>query len=234
MSDNIFAEIYSRLLGLFGQNTKDESKNTAVNRLRLVLMQDRTNLTPEIMNKMRTELIEVLSRYVVLDKDALDLNIGQEGEQMALMLSIPVVRAKNEEEIEQALKEEEEAKKIAKEIEEKDKEAQEADKESDDKDEEKQDENDEDKDEETSEKELETSEKSEKEIEDLEPSTEEPAEPVIEITEEPSTEEPAEPVIEITEEPATEEPAELVIEIKEEPATEKPTDSPSKKSSKKQ
>ena len=226
MSDNIFAEIYSRLLGLFGQNTKDESKNTAVNRLRLVLMQDRTNLTPEIMNKMRTELIEVLSRYVVLDKDALDLNIGQEGEQMALMLSIPVVRAKNEEEIEQALKEEEEAKKIAKEIEEKDKEAQEADKESDDKDEEKQDENDEDKqdendedkDEETSEKELETSEKSEKEIEDLEPSTEEPAEPVIEITEE----------------PATEEPAELVIEIKEEPATEKPTDSPSKKSSKKQ
>lgn len=111
MSDNIFAEIYNRILSLFGQNAKDESKNTAVNRLRLVLMQDRTNLTPEIMNRMRTELIAVLSKYVELDKEALDLNIGQEGEQMALMLSIPVIRAKDEAEIEQAIKEEEEAKK---------------------------------------------------------------------------------------------------------------------------
>ena len=111
MSDNIFAEIYNRILSLFGQNVKDESKNTAVNRLRLVLMQDRTNLTPEIMNRMRTELIAVLSKYVELDKEALDLNIGQEGEQMALMLSIPVIRAKDEAEIEQAIKEEEEAKK---------------------------------------------------------------------------------------------------------------------------
>ena len=114
MSDNIFAEIYNRILSLFGQNAKDESKNTAVNRLRLVLMQDRTNLTPEIMNRMRTELIAVLSRYVELDKEALDLNIGQEGEQMALMLSIPVIRAKDEAEIEQALKEEEEAKEAKK------------------------------------------------------------------------------------------------------------------------
>ena len=114
MSDNIFAEIYNRILSLFGQNVKDESKNTAVNRLRLVLMQDRTNLTPEIMNRMRSELIGVLSKYVELDKEALDLNIGQEGEQMALMLSIPVIRAKDEAEIEQALKEEEEAKKAQK------------------------------------------------------------------------------------------------------------------------
>ncbi len=111
MSDNIFADIYNKILSLFGQNVKDESKNTAVNRLRLVLMQDRTNLTPEIMNRMRSELIAVLSKYVELDKEALDLNIGQEGEQMALMLSIPVIRAKDEAEIEQALKEEEEAKK---------------------------------------------------------------------------------------------------------------------------
>jgi len=110
MSDNIFAEIYNRILSLFGQNVKDESKNTAVNRLRLVLMQDRTNLTPEIMNRMRAELIAVLSKYVELDKEALDLNIGQEGEQMALMLSIPVIRAKDEAEIEEALKKEDEAK----------------------------------------------------------------------------------------------------------------------------
>ena len=109
MAENIFAEIYNKILGLFGQATqKEDSKDVAVNRLRLVLMQDRTNLTPEIMQRMRKELIELLSKYVELDKEALELNFEQEGEQMALMLSIPVVRAKDEAEIEAALKEEDE------------------------------------------------------------------------------------------------------------------------------
>jgi len=108
MSENIFTKLYNNILGLFGQSApKEETKNTAVNRLRLVLMQDRTNLTPEIMHKMRTELIAVLSKYVELDKEALELNFEQEGEQMALMLSIPVIRAKDEEEIAKALQEEE-------------------------------------------------------------------------------------------------------------------------------
>ena len=65
-------------------------------------MQDRTNLTPELLEKMRGELIELLSKYVEMDKDALELNFEQEGNQMALMLSIPVLRAKDEEEIEAA------------------------------------------------------------------------------------------------------------------------------------
>ena len=34
-------------------------------------MQDRTNLTPRILEQMRSELIELLSRYVELDKEAL-------------------------------------------------------------------------------------------------------------------------------------------------------------------
>jgi cell division topological specificity factor len=121
MSENIFTEIYNKILGLFGQNVqKDDSKDTAVNRLRLVLMQDRTNLTPEILHRMRSELIEILSKYVELDKEALELNFEQEGEQMALMLSIPVVRAKDEAEIEEILKKEDEAKKAAQEAEEDD------------------------------------------------------------------------------------------------------------------
>lgn len=66
-------------------------------------MQDRTNLTPELLQRMRRELVELLSKYVEMDKDALELNFDQEGDQMALMLSIPVIRAKDEEEIEKAL-----------------------------------------------------------------------------------------------------------------------------------
>ena len=116
MNENIFTELYNKILSLFGQQTqKEESKNVAVNRLRVVLMQDRTNLTPEILQRMRQELIELLSKYLEMDKDALELNLEQEGEQMALMLSIPVIRAKDEEEIQAAIKAQEEAKKAEKE-----------------------------------------------------------------------------------------------------------------------
>ena len=108
MSENILKELCNRLLNLFKQTEKTEenAKDVACNRLRVVLMQDRTNLTPELLQRMRKELIELLSKYVEMDKDALELNLDQEDGQMALMLSIPVIRAKDEEEIEKALAEE--------------------------------------------------------------------------------------------------------------------------------
>lgn len=112
MSENILKDLCNRVLNLFRQTeTKEENaKSVACNRLRVVLMQDRTNLTPELLQRMRRELVELLSKYVEMDKDALELNFDQEGDQMALMLSIPVIRAKDEEEIEKALAEVDNAK----------------------------------------------------------------------------------------------------------------------------
>ena len=104
----LFSDIYNTVAKFFRPQEEqgDASKSVATNRLKLVLMQDRTNLTPKILEQMRGELIDLLSRYVELDKELLELNFEQEGEQVALMLSIPVIRAKDEEEIEAALKEE--------------------------------------------------------------------------------------------------------------------------------
>jgi len=107
----IFTELYKKVLGFFQTQEKtDASKNLACNRLKLVLMQDRTNLTPYLLERMRGEMIDVLSKYVEMDKEALELNFEQEGDSMALMLSIPVLRAKEEEEIQEMIKAEEEAK----------------------------------------------------------------------------------------------------------------------------
>lgn len=99
---DIFTGLFSKVFGFFRQTeqVEENAKDTAVNRLRVVLMQDRTNLTPELLEKMRGELIELLSKYVEMDKEALELNFEQEGDQMALMLSIPVLRAREEDEIE--------------------------------------------------------------------------------------------------------------------------------------
>ena len=93
-------------MGFFRQTEPEEvesAKDTACNRLRVVLMQDRTNLTPELMDRMRRELVELLSKYVEMDKEALDLSLEQDGDQVALMLSIPVIRAKDEDEIKAVL-----------------------------------------------------------------------------------------------------------------------------------
>ena len=107
---DIFANLYNKVVSFFHQTENNEldAKNIACNRLKLVLMQDRTNLSPAIMDRMRKELIDLLSKYVELDRELLDLNFEQEDSQMALMLSIPVVRAKSEDEILAVLEEEDE------------------------------------------------------------------------------------------------------------------------------
>lgn len=112
----IFTDLYKKVVGFFQTQDKmnegetSNAKDVAVNRMRLVLMQDRTNLTPFLLEKMRGEMIDVLAKYVEMDKEALELNFEQEGDQMALMLSIPVIRAKDEDEIKAVLEAEEEAK----------------------------------------------------------------------------------------------------------------------------
>ena len=99
----IFTDFYNTVARFFRPQEEDASKSVATNRLKLVLMQDRTNLTPKILEQMRGELVDLLSKYLEMDKDLLELNFEQEGDQVALMLSIPVIRAKDEEEIEAAL-----------------------------------------------------------------------------------------------------------------------------------
>ena len=108
---DLFASLYNKVLSFFHQaenKDKESAKDVACNRLKLVLMQDRTNLSPAIMERMRNELIDLLSKYLELDRELLDLNLAQEDDQMALMLSIPVIRAKDEKEIEEILKAEDE------------------------------------------------------------------------------------------------------------------------------
>ena len=127
---DIFANLYNKVISFFHQteNNNTNAKDVACNRLKLVLMQDRTNLSPAIMERMRKELIDLLSKYVELDRELLDLNFEQEDSQMALMLSIPVVRAKSEDEILEILeKEDAEKEKDSEEIAEEDSEESEKD-----------------------------------------------------------------------------------------------------------
>ena len=107
----LIADIYNRIVEFFQSEKSGNTSECATNRLQVILMHDRTKLDPLIMNKMREELIEVFSKYVVIDKEELEIGLKNEGDAVALMLNIPVVRAKTEEELDEIrrkLQEEEE------------------------------------------------------------------------------------------------------------------------------
>jgi len=100
----LFADIYNKIRELFQIEKSENTSECATNRLQVILMHDRTKLDPLIMNKMREELIDVFSKYVVIDKEELEIGLKNEGDAVALMLNIPIIRAKTEEELEEIRK----------------------------------------------------------------------------------------------------------------------------------
>ena len=100
----LFSELYNKILELFKTEKSENTGDFAANRLQVILMHDRTKLDPLIMSKMREELIDVFSKYVVIDKEKLEIDLKNEGDAAALMLNIPIIRAKTEEELEELRK----------------------------------------------------------------------------------------------------------------------------------
>lgn len=95
-------------MDFFQGDKGEQTGQCATNRLQVILMHDRTKLDAITMNKMREELIGVFSKYVIIDKDELEIGLKSEGDSVALMLNIPIVRTKTEEELAEVLKESEE------------------------------------------------------------------------------------------------------------------------------
>ena len=100
----LFSDIYNKIMELFQIERSENTSECAANRLQVIMMHGRTKLDPLIMNKMREELIDVFSKYVVIDKEELEIGLKQEGDAAALMLNIPIIRAKTEEELQELRK----------------------------------------------------------------------------------------------------------------------------------
>lgn len=73
---------------LFG--TEDRSKQVAKERLRLVLVQDRMSLSPAELNSLKEELIEVISKYMDIDNERIEVDLDRDGDSGALVATIPV------------------------------------------------------------------------------------------------------------------------------------------------
>jgi cell division topological specificity factor len=70
------------------------SREIAKNRLQLVLVQDRVNMSPQLLQTLKDELIAVISKYVEIDEDHMDVTFKQSKRQSRLTADIPVISAR--------------------------------------------------------------------------------------------------------------------------------------------
>ena len=68
------------------------SKDMAVERLRLVLVHDRANISPGLMEALKEELIDVISKYMDIDENAMEVSFNSHDTSTALVANIPIKR----------------------------------------------------------------------------------------------------------------------------------------------
>ena len=78
-------DFFNQILG-----RKKKSASSAKERLQLVLIHDRTDITPAVLEALKDELLEVLSRHVDIDPSAVSIEVAQEGRSQRLVADIPL------------------------------------------------------------------------------------------------------------------------------------------------
>ena len=82
----------SFLQRLFG--SEKDSKELAKDRLKLVLIHDRASLSPAMMDNLRRDLVEVISKYMDFDEAAVDVQMAEQENMTMLEVNIPVAAVK--------------------------------------------------------------------------------------------------------------------------------------------
>lgn len=78
------------------------SKDAAKERLHLVLMQDRANVSVDFLELMKQEIIDVIKKYIIIDESAIDVRLTNQSKEdgtngaPALYANIPIVNIKSD------------------------------------------------------------------------------------------------------------------------------------------
>ena len=68
---------------------KESSADRAKERLKLVLIHDRTDISPGMMERLKNDLLSVIGQYVDIDPGAVHIDISQDGREQRLVADIP-------------------------------------------------------------------------------------------------------------------------------------------------
>ncbi len=79
---------------MFWRN-REGSSSTAKDRFRFVLQYDRINIPPEKMEEMKREILEVISKYVAIDREKVDIALEQrDRDHSKIVAEIPFAKDK--------------------------------------------------------------------------------------------------------------------------------------------
>ena len=77
------------LSDLFGK--KEASGSVAKQRLQMVLVQDRSDVTPGVMELIKDEIIEVLARHLSINPDEVIVKLTQTARESRLVAEVPIL-----------------------------------------------------------------------------------------------------------------------------------------------
>jgi cell division topological specificity factor len=83
--------MFRRLIG----SQQPTSREVAKERLQLVLVHDRIGLSPEQMDQLKDELIQVISKYVEIEQEGINISLTKNGRESRLTADIPVIRSRS-------------------------------------------------------------------------------------------------------------------------------------------
>lgn len=98
----MFENIVKFFKGLGKNNKETSSKDAAKERLHLVLMQDRANISADFLALMKQEIIEVIKKYIDVDENAIDVRLTNKSNDdgttgaPVLYANIPIMSVKEE------------------------------------------------------------------------------------------------------------------------------------------
>ena len=69
----------------------DKSGNVAKERLQLVLIHDRNDISPEVLNALKIEMIQTIKKYLEIDEVGIEIELNKEDRSVALVASIPLL-----------------------------------------------------------------------------------------------------------------------------------------------
>lgn len=70
--------------------TRKKSASSAKERLQLVLVHDRTDLTPGQLDSLKNDLLKVIAKYIEIDPEAVQIDLERDGREQRLVADIPI------------------------------------------------------------------------------------------------------------------------------------------------
>jgi cell division topological specificity factor len=79
-----------RFLKRLSQSKPASSREVAKERLQLVLVHDRAQISPQLLQELKDEIIAVISKHVAIDHDGVDITLTQNRRESRLQAEIPL------------------------------------------------------------------------------------------------------------------------------------------------